>query len=443
MLIGNLAADLPPTLPRYSLPVGRRLTYSGDDNFPYQAANRSGSFNELFSEQITVIGINPDGSIRVFCRSGDRFVQNRHGQPTTLPQNQPEDVTLTQVDIFPDGRLVSVLGGFDADPPAVLCPLPADQNELNGTWKNAPKLSDPEIYASAGPSADGQWIFTGSVGGLDKLIYGMTTDRTYRFDLTRGVITAIDTKSVQDYGFHGAGGGTTHLDADEILPPQQIASLAKDCATYFAADKAWGDQIAKVQSLPKDASYVAAAKKILDDAAAAVTDPDIKAQLKTARHQVNEDAGDNVEQAQRIASVTNKPVIDISANDLDNHPHKLGDYRGKVLVLDFWYRGCGWCTRAMPEMKKVAEDFKGKPVQFLGMNVDSDPNDAKFVVNALGLTYPTLKINFATANKFQVQGYPTILVIDPTGIVRDYDEGYSPDLRTQLDQKIQSALNGK
>ena len=142
-------------------------------------------------------------------------------------------------------------------------------------------------------------------------------------------------------------------------------------------------------------------------------------------------------------AVTNKPAFDVSANDLDGHPHRLSDYHGKVVVLDFWYRGCGWCTRAMPEIKKVAEDFEGKPVVVLGMNVDAEPEDAKFVVAAMGLNYPTLKIDFTTARKFDIQGYPTVLVIDAAGIVRDFDEGYSPTMRTDLDKKIQSALDRK
>ena len=38
-----------------------------------------------------------------------------------------------------------------------------------------------------------------------------------------------------------------------------------------------------------------------------------------------------------------------------------GSDRGKVVVLDFWYRGCGWCIRAMPQMKQLADDFSETP----------------------------------------------------------------------------------
>lgn len=41
--------------------------------------------------------------------------------------------------------------------------------------------------------------------------------------------------------------------------------------------------------------------------------------------------------------------------------HALKHYRGKVVVLDFWYRNCGWCLRAMPQVKEAATHFRGRP----------------------------------------------------------------------------------
>ena len=56
--------------------------------------------------------------------------------------------------------------------------------------------------------------------------------------------------------------------------------------------------------------------------------------------------------------------------------------------MDFWYRGCGWCMYAMPQVKQLAEDYKDKPVVVLGMNTDRNEEDARFVVKELGLDVP-------------------------------------------------------
>ena len=113
----------------------------------------------------------------------------------------------------------------------------------------------------------------------------------------------------------------------------------------------------------------------------------------------------------------NKPSPEWDTTDLAGSAVSLAGCRGKVLVLDFWYRGCGWCIRAMPQMKQVATHFQGRPVAVLGMNTDRDQADAQFVVDKLALNYPTLKAE-GLPEKYGVRGFPTLLVIDQAGVVR-------------------------
>src|SRR5581483_3876908 len=127
--------------------------------------------------------------------------------------------------------------------------------------------------------------------------------------------------------------------------------------------------------------------------------------------------------------------------DLDGHTHHLSDYRGNVVVLDFWYRGCGWCMQAMPQINQIADDFKGKPVVVLGMNTDTNPADTRFVIDAMKLRYQTLVIDRDAVEKFKVDCFPSLLVIDARGIVRVFDEGYSETLRENMDKKIQGVVD--
>jgi thiol-disulfide isomerase/thioredoxin len=118
---------------------------------------------------------------------------------------------------------------------------------------------------------------------------------------------------------------------------------------------------------------------------------------------------------------------------------KLADYRGKVVVMDFWYRGCGWCMYAMPQVKQLAEDFSGKPVVVLGMNTDREEKDARLVIDTMGLKYPTIHAQ-EIPKKYGVQGFPTLIIIDAEGVVRDVHVGYSPTLRDDLAKKIKGLL---
>ena len=89
-------------------------------------------------------------------------------------------------------------------------------------------------------------------------------------------------------------------------------------------------------------------------------------------------------------SVLNKTAATWTTTDLAGQKHSLEDYRGQVVALDFWYRGCGWCLRAMPQVKALADQFHGQPVVILGVNTDQKDADAQFVVDKLQLNYLTL-----------------------------------------------------
>ncbi len=134
-----------------------------------------------------------------------------------------------------------------------------------------------------------------------------------------------------------------------------------------------------------------------------------------------------------------KPAAAWELKGLDGKTHTLTEYRGKVVVLDFWYRGCGWCIKAMPQLNALAEQFEGRPVVVLGMNTDRIEADAKFVSDAMGLKYATLRAE-GIPEKYGVRGFPTLILIDPEGTVRDVHVGYSPTLRTDLAKMIEGLL---
>ncbi len=147
-----------------------------------------------------------------------------------------------------------------------------------------------------------------------------------------------------------------------------------------------------------------------------------------------------IESAQKKAKILGQPAADWETTDLDGNPHRLSDYAGKVVVLDFWYRGCGWCIRAMPQINQVAEENAGAPVAVLGMNTDSDLEDAKFVAEAMKLKYPSMRIDRELPAEYGVSGFPTCVILDQAGVVRDMHVGYSATLREELNATITRLL---
>ena len=142
---------------------------------------------------------------------------------------------------------------------------------------------------------------------------------------------------------------------------------------------------------------------------------------------------------EEFRTIVDKDSPEWTADGIDGKAHSLADYRGKVVVLDFWFRRCNYCIRAQPQVDAVVEHFKKKPVQFLGMNVDDDVEDAKFAVAQLHTPYPTLR-GATVQNQYGNHGQPMWLILDKRGVVRSIHLGYSGNLEEELTESIAKLL---
>jgi peroxiredoxin len=118
--------------------------------------------------------------------------------------------------------------------------------------------------------------------------------------------------------------------------------------------------------------------------------------------------------------------------ELVNHEGKtvsLQDYRGKVVLIDFWGTWCVWCVRSFPKLEEAYTKLKDKNVEFLGLSCQ-EPDDAEPVKFARekGISYPILLDGDAVSEEYNVSGFPTFYIIDKEGNVILAKSGYSDEL---------------
>jgi thiol-disulfide isomerase/thioredoxin len=149
--------------------------------------------------------------------------------------------------------------------------------------------------------------------------------------------------------------------------------------------------------------------------------------------------------ATEIAStLIGQQPADWHTTDIDGGPHALTDYRGKIVVLDFWYSGCGWCVEAIPQINDLAREFKDEPVAILGVNSDQEAGDAQRILEMMSVSYPTLKEQHEGEHlcaMYKVTLWPTIFVLDQRGIARHVVVGYWPSLQSEVGSKIRGLLD--
>jgi beta-lactamase regulating signal transducer with metallopeptidase domain/thiol-disulfide isomerase/thioredoxin len=128
----------------------------------------------------------------------------------------------------------------------------------------------------------------------------------------------------------------------------------------------------------------------------------------------------------------------------DGQPRKLSDYRGRVVVLDFWGVWCSPCINSIPAKLKLAEDFKNQGVDFLGIHTaDGDLAQINKLKNIHQWTTPTgidrgsSMVDGATCRDYGVRGYPTTVIIGTDGKIA-FNSGIPPQDREAFMEQMEA-----
>jgi thiol-disulfide isomerase/thioredoxin len=118
---------------------------------------------------------------------------------------------------------------------------------------------------------------------------------------------------------------------------------------------------------------------------------------------------------------------------------RLSDYRGKVVILDFWASWCGPCRLAIPALERIHQEYKDRGVQVLGINVNDPGNPAQTMVE-LGATCPALVCGDGVARSYGVDGLPTVVVVGPDGEILFRDKGFSTAMERHICEVLEKHL---
>jgi len=100
----------------------------------------------------------------------------------------------------------------------------------------------------------------------------------------------------------------------------------------------------------------------------------------------------------------------------DGKEYSLSQYKGKVVLVNFFTFFCGPCRQEMPHLNQIFQELKGQGFQTLGIGLSSTPAQLKQIVTQLNLTYPVLEGNDAVSKAYGgVELVPLTFIIDKDG----------------------------
>lgn len=110
--------------------------------------------------------------------------------------------------------------------------------------------------------------------------------------------------------------------------------------------------------------------------------------------------------------------------DLEGKQQSLSEYRGKVVLVNFWATWCKPCTTEMPAMQATYERLRDKGFVVLAINELEDEAKVREHIRQHGHTFPVLMDrDNKVANQFGVFGLPVSVFIDEKGVVQEYIKG--------------------
>lgn len=447
---GDDSAD---ALPRYRFKVGQELVYrlTAREDPREKDAIASAPLDHM-EWRTFVVRQNDDGSWRLFIRTKITFLDN-------AGKVRAKRNSLGYVDLHPNGSYAvddqtAILKRLL--PHELFCRLSDRSMQLDQGWSYEPPV-ERFTYKFAPASRNGMTL---KISGVAKTPYdemhGWQTTRRYDFDLERGFVKRVVVE------FKDLGDGlirdrrTIELDLQSVVErePAWISQFHAEANDYLAVYLAWSrfvndatwahDAAACEPALRKARTLLVAGR---DNARLEILQAMYDANLQEHDEHVPWAMKDAATREAFFAQVP-KFATDWQAQNLDGGTFRLTDQRGKIVVLDFWSTSCEYCVLAAPQVTQLAAEYRAKGVVFLGMfhrQESDDQQDAKArsLIKSVyqGISHLEARqiAEHYRLNDFGF-GYPSLQVLDQSGIVHEVHSGYTADLpqrvRTILDELL-------
>lgn len=131
---------------------------------------------------------------------------------------------------------------------------------------------------------------------------------------------------------------------------------------------------------------------------------------------------------------------DFALKDTDGNKVRLSDYRGKVVLLEFWATWCPPCKLAIPDLNALQEKYNGEDFALLSISVDDPMDTLTPFVEEYEVKFPVLVNDAHVERLYGVINIPTTFIIDREGNIASKHLGYVPGTAEMISKEIEELL---
>jgi len=131
--------------------------------------------------------------------------------------------------------------------------------------------------------------------------------------------------------------------------------------------------------------------------------------------------------AETFAVGLREEAPDFTLKSLDGSNLRLEEYRGQVVLINFWASWCGPCRQEMPVLDRLHHRYEDTGFAVLGINVEGDSGSAREIVDKTNVTFPILLDDEQKVSElYSLEAMPSTVVVDRDGVIRYIHRGYKP-----------------
>jgi len=142
-----------------------------------------------------------------------------------------------------------------------------------------------------------------------------------------------------------------------------------------------------------------------------------------------------------MASTQQQPAPDFTLKSRNGENLKLSEFRGDVVMVNFWASWCGPCRQEMPLLDQLYKRYQPLGFTILGVNVEEDSSAAEKVLKDIPVNFPILFDKTNEVSKlYGISAMPSTFLVDRNGNLRYLHKGYLPGYEDEYQRQIRELI---
>ncbi|MBV1906704.1 MAG: TlpA family protein disulfide reductase [Pseudomonadales bacterium] len=118
---------------------------------------------------------------------------------------------------------------------------------------------------------------------------------------------------------------------------------------------------------------------------------------------------------------------DFTLKNLEGKNLRLQEFRGQVVLLNFWASWCGPCRQEMPLLDRIHQRYEDAGFSVVAVNVEGEKAPAQALAKETGVSFPVLiDTDQKVSEQYNLEAMPSSVLIDRDGVIRYIHRGYQP-----------------